>query len=127
MVYFYYSFTALLEFATEKSAIIVGKPSKDFFQAALNDMNIGAEQAIMVGDDIGRYSILNFSIFQWNYYTFYLYLVSDVGGAQSCGLKGILVRTGKYRETDENHPKVKPDKIVDNLAEIVNIILNGSE
>ena len=54
MVYFYYSFTALLEFATEKSAIIVGKPSKDFFQAALNDMNIGAEQAIMVGDDIGR-------------------------------------------------------------------------
>ena len=50
-----------------------------------------------------------------------------MGGAQSCGLKGILVRTGKYRETDENHPKVKPDKIVDNLAEIVNIILNGSE
>ena len=64
MVNFNYSFTALLEFATEKSAIIVGKPSKDFFQAALNDMNIGAEQAIMVGDDIGRYSILNFSIFQ---------------------------------------------------------------
>ena len=55
MVNFHYSFTALLEFATEKSAIIVGKPSKDFFQAALNDMNIGAEQAIMVGDDIGRY------------------------------------------------------------------------
>ena len=50
--------------------------------------------------------------------------VSDVGGAQSCGLRGILVRTGKYRPTDESHPKVKPDKIVDNLAEIVNILLN---
>jgi len=99
------SFTALLEFATEKSAIIVGKPSKDFFHAALNDMGIGAEQAIMVGDDI----------------------VSDVGGAQSCGLAGILVRTGKYRQSDENHPKVKPDKIVDNLAEIVNILLGSSE
>ena len=53
--------------------------------------------------------------------------VSDVGGAQSCGLRGILVRTGKYRSTDESHPKVKPDKIVDNLAEIVNILLNSNE
>ena len=48
------SFTALLEFATEKTAIIVGKPSKDFFMAALNDMKLDVEQAIMVGDDIGR-------------------------------------------------------------------------
>ena len=53
--------------------------------------------------------------------------VSDVGGAQSCGLRGILVRTGKYRSTDESHPKVKPDKIVDNLAEIVSILLNSNE
>ena len=26
-------------------------------------------------------------------------LISDVGGAQGCGLAGILVRTGKYRYT----------------------------
>ena len=32
-------------------------------------------QTIMIGDDV----------------------VSDVGGAQSCGLAGVLVRTGKYR------------------------------
>ena len=51
-------------------------------------------------------------------------LVSDVGGAQACGLRGVLVRTGKYRPTDENHPKVKPDKIVDNLSEIVEILLS---
>lgn len=24
-------------------------------------------------------------------------IVSDVGGAQACGMKGVLVRTGKYR------------------------------
>ena len=24
-------------------------------------------------------------------------ILSDVGGAQSCGLAGVLVRTGKYR------------------------------
>ena len=44
----------MLEFATEKTAVIVGKPSKDFFIAALNEMNLEAEQAIMVGDDIGK-------------------------------------------------------------------------
>ena len=32
-------------------------------------------QALMVGDDV----------------------VNDVGGAQQCGLAGVLVRTGKYR------------------------------
>ena len=32
-------------------------------------------QALMIGDDI----------------------VNDVGGAQACGLTGVLVRTGKYR------------------------------
>jgi len=97
------SFSALLEFATDKTAMIVGKPSKDFFQAALNDMSLEADEAIMVGDDI----------------------VSDVGGAQTCGLQGILVRTGKYRPTDEHHPKVKPDKIVNNLAEFVDFLLSN--
>ena len=94
-------YAALLEFATDKPAIVVGKPSPDFFQAALNDMDVLATEACMIGDDI----------------------VSDVGGAQNCGLQGILVRTGKYRASDENHPKVKPDKIVDNLLEIVDLIL----
>ena len=93
-------FTTALEFATDKSATIVGKPSKDFFQAALDDMKVTANEALMVGDDI----------------------VSDVGGAQACGLLGILVRTGKYRPCNENHPTVKPDKIVDNLKQIVDII-----
>ena len=32
-------------------------------------------QAIMIGDDV----------------------VNDVGGAQECGMMGVLVRTGKYR------------------------------
>merc|ERR1712029_407645 len=94
-------FAALLEFATEKPAIIVGKPSQDFFLTALKDMNVEANSAVMIGDDI----------------------VSDCGGAQSCGLQGVLVRTGKFRQTDENHPKVKPDVIVDNLAMAVDMIL----
>ena len=67
MLNFHSSFTALLEFATEKTAIIVGKPSKDFFQAALNDMNIDADLAIMVGDDIGRLWVGTNLIFHYIY------------------------------------------------------------
>jgi len=51
-------------------------------------------------------------------------IVSDVGGAQNCGIQGILVRTGKYRLSDENHPKVTPNRIVDNLSQFVNLLLS---
>ena len=37
-----------LEFATGKSPIIIGKPSQEFFQTALKDIGISAEEAIMV-------------------------------------------------------------------------------
>lgn len=94
-------FTAALEFATGREAIVCGKPSPDFFGSALRDMGVAAEDAVMVGDDI----------------------VSDVGGAQKCGIRGVLVRTGKYRSSDEHHPNVEPDRIVDNLQAIVDEML----
>lgn len=50
-------------------------------------------------------------------------IVSDVGGAQKAGLTGVQVRTGKYQASWENHPEVKPDLIVDDLAEIVKRIV----
>jgi phospholysine phosphohistidine inorganic pyrophosphate phosphatase len=64
-------------------------------------LNFGHLKAIMVGDDV----------------------VSDVGGAQSCGMRGILVRTGKFRPADESQPKVKPFHVADNLLEAVKHIL----
>jgi len=98
-------FTKAIEFATDASPTIIGKPSPHFFKSALDDIGIKAEEALMVGDDI----------------------VSDVGGAQACSMSGVLVRTGKYRTTDENHPNVTPDKIVDNLATIVKDLLKSAE
>lgn len=90
-------FCSALEFASDQQANVVGKPDSDFFLAALKDMNVSADEAVMVGDDI----------------------VSDVGGAQKCGIRGVQVRTGKFRPSDENHPDVKPDLIADNLADFV--------
>ncbi|XP_054840254.1 phospholysine phosphohistidine inorganic pyrophosphate phosphatase isoform X2 [Eublepharis macularius] len=105
-----------LEYACDIQAEVVGKPAKMFFQSALREMGVEPHQAIMIGDDI----------------------VNDVGGAQQCGMKALQVRTGKYswsflykgterktlvRPCDEQHPKVKADGYVDNLAEAVDVIL----
>ena len=54
----------------------MGKPSKDFFNAALNEMNLEAEQAIMVGDDIGeRFFFFNFKALFYYYYFMYILYV----------------------------------------------------
>ncbi|XP_072178014.1 phospholysine phosphohistidine inorganic pyrophosphate phosphatase-like [Diadema setosum] len=96
-------FTKALEFAVGCEAIVVGKPDRNFFLGAVQDMGIKPENAVMVGDDI----------------------VNDVGGAQKCGLRGLQVRTGKFRPSDEKHPEVTPDGFVDNLAQAVDLLLQN--
>ena len=64
-------------------------------------MRISAARAVMIGDD----------------------LEDDVGGAQANGIRGILVRTGKYRPADERNEMIKPNLIADNIAEATDQIL----
>ncbi|KAE8590232.1 hypothetical protein XENTR_v10017986 [Xenopus tropicalis] len=90
-----------LEYACDIKAEVVGKPSPNFFLSALEEMGAKPEEAVMIGDDI----------------------VNDIGGAQSCGIRAVLVRTGKYRPSDEKHPEVTADGYVDNLAHAVDILL----
>ncbi|MHA1799998.1 MAG: TIGR01458 family HAD-type hydrolase, partial [Candidatus Helarchaeota archaeon] len=45
-------FVTALEYATGKEAIVVGKPSKDFFKLGLNALGSKSEETIMIGDDI---------------------------------------------------------------------------
>lgn len=85
-----------LEYASGKQAMIIGKPSADFFQAALDDMQLEAAQVAMIGDDID----------------------SDVGGAQQAGLKGILVKTGKYRQSYADASAIKPNAIIGSIADL---------
>ncbi|XP_040922983.1 phospholysine phosphohistidine inorganic pyrophosphate phosphatase [Toxotes jaculatrix] len=91
-----------LEYACDLEAEVIGKPSPMFFHSVLSDMALQPHEALMIGDD----------------------LVNDVGGAQRCGMKGVQVRTGKYRPSDERHPTVTADGTVDNLAQAVDMILN---
>mgnify|MGYP003295823910 CR=1 FL=1 len=68
-------FVAALEYASEKRAVVVGKPEESFFRVALEDMGFGAREVAMVGDDAE----------------------ADIAGAKKAGLWGIQVRTGKWR------------------------------
>jgi len=88
-------FVVALEHATGKQAVVLGKPSPRFFEAAASSLRLGPAEVLMVGDDIR----------------------TDVGGAQAAGLRGALVRTGKFREADLNGP-VTPDLILGSVAEL---------
>lgn len=71
-------FIKALEHAAGCEAIVLGKPSKSFFQEALRVIGLDAKDTIMIGDDIR----------------------GDVKGAQDAGLRAILVQTGKFLPTD---------------------------
>jgi phospholysine phosphohistidine inorganic pyrophosphate phosphatase len=68
-------------------------------------MGIAAHRAVMIGDD----------------------LENDVGGTQANGIRGILVRTGKYRPADESLATIKPDLVADNIAVAIDEILKPSK
>ena len=85
-----------LEYVTGKEAVVAGKPSAAFFGAALEALGLSAEEVLMVGDDVR----------------------SDIGGAQKQGMRGILVRTGKFRQDVLEESGVQPWRVVDSVAEL---------
>lgn len=89
-----------LEFASGKTAVTLGKPSKEFFQAALDDLGYSANEVTMVGDD----------------------LINDIGGAQRLGIKSILVKTGKYRKEILKKSDIVPDAIIGSIAELETLL-----
>lgn len=91
------AFVAGLEYSSGITAEVVGKPAPPFFRTALDELGIAPDRAVLIGDD----------------------LTDDIGGAQAVGIPGILVRTGKFRATDETHPQLKPALIVDDFPAAV--------
>ena len=89
-------FVKALEYASGKSAKVIGKPSPAFFQAALDSMGLDPDRVWMVGDDIH----------------------SDVEGARLAGLRGILVKTGKYRPELAASSGITPDAILDDATKL---------
>src|SRR2546430_3112130 len=93
-------FVAALEQASGKEAILVGEPAPTFYRAALTALGLPAAAVVVIGDD----------------------LEAEVAGAQAAGMRGILVRTGKFREDELTRSDACPDAILDSLKEIETIL-----
>jgi HAD superfamily hydrolase (TIGR01458 family) len=91
-------FVAALEYASGKRATVIGKPEKDFFRLATEDMGFELHEVAMVGDDAE----------------------ADVAGAQAAGLKGIQVKTGKYRLGTQGTPDITLESFAD-LPEAIRV------
>lgn len=89
-------YVAAIEYATGARAELAGKPNATFYHAALASMGQTPNGAAMIGDD----------------------LRSDVEGAQLAGLKGWLVRTGKFRADVLEKSGIRPDRILASFGEL---------
>lgn len=88
-----------IEYATDRQAVVTGKPSIDFYKAAMDllaiNKNASEQNVVMIGDDIR----------------------GDVEASQRAGLKALLVRTGKFTGKDLELG-VTPDAILDSVAQL---------
>jgi HAD superfamily hydrolase (TIGR01458 family) len=98
------AFIVGLEAAADIEVTVMGKPAAPFFEAALAAIGVDAEDALMVGDDIG----------------------SDVLGAQAMGMTGVLVKTGKFRPSDleggNGGGRDRPDHVIDSIADLPELL-----
>jgi len=89
-------FVAAIEYATNKDAVILGKPSEVFFHGVCAALHLSPVNTLMIGDDIE----------------------SDIGGAHDAGLRTALVQTGKYRQVYVKNSGINADLVITSVAEL---------
>jgi HAD superfamily hydrolase (TIGR01458 family) len=89
-----------LEAASGVTAEVAGKPSPEFFQSGLDLLGLPADVVAMVGDDVE----------------------TDVLAAQSLGMTGVLVRTGKFRQESLASASAEPDVVVDSIGDVPRLL-----
>jgi len=90
------AFVAGLEYAADVEATVIGKPTAAYFDAALATLDAEPGLTWMIGDDVE----------------------SDLAGASACGLRTVLVRTGKFRPDAVERFGLTPDGIVSSIAHL---------
>lgn len=91
-------FVVALEYASGETATGVGKPERAFFELALRNLGLPPGTVAMVGDDPEL----------------------DIAGAQTAGLRTILVETGKHRSGMEL--TVQPDLVLRSVARLPEVL-----
>lgn len=92
------SFAQMLEKASGKSAIYIGKPNTFMFELSLSSMKLDRDEVVMVGDRMH----------------------TDIKGAKNVGIKSILVKTGEFNDIDLN-TDIKPNFSFDSIRDIEKI------
>ena len=94
------AFISALEYASNKSAAVMGKPNANLFKLAVRSWNVSKSSIYVVGDDLD----------------------GDILGAQNAGMKSILVKTGKFREENLENSKIVPDHIINSISDLSELI-----
>ena len=89
------AFVRLIESVTDRKITILGKPSSPYFLNAKSILGEGIDSVTVIGDD-------------WK---------TDIKGAREVGFHSILMKSGKYRDGDEE--RGKPDGAVDSFLPLL--------
>lgn len=90
------AFVQLFEYASGKTARVLGKPSADFFRLGVEQLGCSLEEAAVVGDDV----------------------TTDIAGARQVGALAVLVRTGKYSYQNLEQSPIQPDVVIDSIGDL---------
>jgi 4-nitrophenyl phosphatase len=86
---------AALEFSSERTPYVVGKPNPMAFELMKAEHGIDCGRAVMVGDRLD----------------------TDIAFARNCGMKSALVLTGNSKKADIGD--LKPDFVLDSIADFL--------
>ena len=89
-----------LQFASGVEPTVIGKPKNAIFQSALKRFGAKPENTLMVGDRLN----------------------TDILGASRLGISTILVLTGVNSREDAANGEVKPDLILENINELLQLL-----
>ncbi|MBV9593895.1 MAG: HAD family hydrolase [Actinobacteria bacterium] len=91
---------AMITKATGAEPYFVGKPNPMMFRSAMNRIKAHSERTVMIGDRMD----------------------TDVVAGIEAGLETILVLTGSTRKADVGRFPFRPSRIVDSIADVVDLI-----
>ncbi len=94
------AYVGLFESATGKVARLLGKPSTDFLQMALNRTGSSPSNTIVIGDDV----------------------TTDILGGNAIGASTILVKTGLFDEKLLKQTASQPDYILNSINDIFEVL-----